>query len=148
MRTSAAAAATGPAFLVLAAVASAMEMTPEFMEIVNKCKTEHEPTEDELKGMMALKVPESANGKCFMGCVLQEIGVVKDGKFDKEEAKKHAASKMTDKDELEKHMQLIEKCSQEVGGETDSRGIGPKLMECIKQFAPEFDIALPQQPSE
>ncbi|XP_049955962.1 general odorant-binding protein 19d-like [Schistocerca serialis cubense] len=146
MRTSAA--ATGAALLVFVAVVSAMEMTPEFMEIVNKCKAEHEPTEDELKGIMMMKVPESEHGKCFMGCVLQEVGVVKDGKFDKEEAKKHAAAKMSDKDELEKHMQLIDKCSQEVDGETDSCGIGPKLMECIKQFAPEFDIALPHAPSE
>ncbi|XP_049808116.1 general odorant-binding protein 56a-like [Schistocerca nitens] len=142
------AAATGAALLILATVVSTLELTPEFMEIINKCKTKHEPTEDELIGIMMMKVPDSANGKCFMGCVLQEVGVVKDGRFDKEEAKKHVATKMSDKDELEKHMRLIDKCSQEVDGETDSCGIGPKLMECIKQFATRFDIALPHAPSK
>ncbi|XP_067012043.2 general odorant-binding protein 56h [Anabrus simplex] len=133
--------------MLFCAVAVALAHPPtseEFEKIVEECKKEHAIPEAELEGLKMVNAPESEEGKCFVGCVLEKMGVVQDGKFSKKTAEMHAKKKMNgNPEELEKHLQLINKCNDEVGSHDDKCETGPKLMECIKTYAPGLGIILP-----
>nr|ACI30695.1 odorant-binding protein [Gryllus bimaculatus] len=76
--------------------------------------------------------------------MFEEMGLLVDGKFSQENAVKIMKEKLEEKpDEIEKHMQLIEKCNDEVASHDNKCETGPKLLECFKTFAPGFGIVLP-----
>ncbi|KAK7794367.1 hypothetical protein R5R35_011650 [Gryllus longicercus] len=141
----AAAAALAAALLFAAALQVTVAEVPEKLkEIAAKCRGEHPISDDELNGLKSLTIPETDEGKCFLGCMFEEMGLLVDGKFSQENAVKLMKEKLEEKpDEIEKHMQLIEKCNDEVASHDNKCETGPKLLECFKTFAPGFGIVLP-----
>nr|ALI59664.1 spermatophylax protein 3 [Gryllodes sigillatus] len=111
-------------------------------EIMNTCnKGSSAISQEELKAMLSMKIPSSESGKCFVGCVLEEIGMLKGGGFSSAFAEELAKAKLQEHpEELGEALKLIKKCSDEVAGYDDKCETGPKLLECIKDFASGLGI--------
>ncbi|XP_068085776.1 general odorant-binding protein 19a-like [Anabrus simplex] len=107
------------------------------------CREQHKICEEEEKDLAECKIPESRDGKCFVGCCFQEMALITNGKFNKTSCQDQATDIYgEDKDELERVMGVIDKCEQEVTG-NDICDNGPLLMSCIKNHGEGLFIPYP-----
>ncbi|KAK7794368.1 hypothetical protein R5R35_011651 [Gryllus longicercus] len=112
-------------------------------EIMEKCSGQNAISPDEMEALKSLTIPSSDAGKCFVGCLFEEVGMLTGGSFNRATTEALARAKLQEKpEELDKYMQLIEKCSDEVASHDNKCETGPKLMECIKNYAPGLGIVL------
>jgi hypothetical protein len=72
-------------FLIIAAVSFVLA-DPERMRtmlrgIALECKVNEDASDDDLSRLVGKKMIESREGKCMIACILEQMGVMEDGKF-------------------------------------------------------------------
>lgn len=63
--------------------------------LVESCVAKESATDDDVLVLMAMGVPTTTTGNCLSACMMENSGVVVDGKFDPVKAM-HSAAMMTD----------------------------------------------------
>ncbi|XP_055298616.1 general odorant-binding protein 19d-like [Sitodiplosis mosellana] len=53
----------------------------EKKKIIDECKAQEKATDDDVQQLMSHKLPNGPNGKCFLACINEKTGVIKDGKI-------------------------------------------------------------------
>nr|AXY87866.1 odorant binding protein 7 [Subpsaltria yangi] len=69
------------AVVALAGFAAAQSDKTKFMETLNKCQSQFNVDPSELELMKNKEAPTSDKGKCLIACIMEEGGIIKDGKY-------------------------------------------------------------------
>ncbi|BET00832.1 PBP/GOBP family [Nesidiocoris tenuis] len=77
------------------------------------------------------KIPETEAGKCFLGCIMKEMGVLVDGKFDIEKLNSDVPEKWSDDESREKAMKLNKDCVQASTEGKDDCDLATKFASCF-----------------
>ncbi|KAL1138509.1 hypothetical protein AAG570_008572 [Ranatra chinensis] len=120
--------------LALCAISSA-EINPEYKQRVqtalatcnNEAKLEKEVI---LKILTEEELPANQNEKCFIACVMKDLGMIVDGQFDAEETKRQNREKYTG-DDLIKADNTVQKCTDSIPKDLeDECELAFQLMKC------------------
>ncbi|KAL1138508.1 hypothetical protein AAG570_008571 [Ranatra chinensis] len=120
--------------LALCAISSA-EINPEYKQRVqtalatcnNEAKLEKEVI---LKILTEEELPANQNEKCFIACVMKDLGMIVDGQLDAEETKKQNREKYTG-DDLIKADNTVQKCADSIPKDLeDECELAFQLMKC------------------
>lgn len=119
----------------------------EMMKVMGECKTEAKATDDDIKALMANKLPSSHEGLCMVECIFSKGKIMKNGKFDKASAIEVTTPAMKgDKDKEAKVKQMMEDCDKEIGaGDADKCVNAKKVVECIEAKGKSFGFKYPGQ---
>ncbi|XP_067011696.1 general odorant-binding protein 28a [Anabrus simplex] len=127
---------TSSVFIISSLVAVAMGGLQEFIEkhkdksdtCVEKSNFQEENVLPLLKGEMEV----SHEGKCYLDCLLVELGVMVDGKFSVETAKHHSDHYYADNEEKrEKAYKIIDECAAEATSDDECEA-AHQLFLCFK----------------
>ncbi|KAE8573009.1 general odorant-binding protein 56h [Halyomorpha halys] len=131
--------------LVLACTFSSYAMSPEFKAAIDECKTEHSIESGQIKEAVEhKKLPETENGRCFMSCVMEKMGVIKDGKIDQERVLEINKMKFKNPESLEKANEVAKRCANVEG--TDERcSLATEMVKCAMENALELKLEMPEE---
>nr|ACZ58027.1 odorant-binding protein 1 [Adelphocoris lineolatus]ANA10227.1 odorant-binding protein 1 [Adelphocoris suturalis] len=138
-----------PVLLVVCAAATRADEQTNAMvaKAFNKCREEFPISDDEIGGVREkTTIPESHNAKCLMACMLREGKMLRDGKYEKENAL--IMADVLNKDDpasADKAKQLVETCAGKVG--TDAGGdeceFAYKMAVCAAEEAKKLGVRPP-----
>ncbi|CAH1391407.1 unnamed protein product [Nezara viridula] len=128
--------------LVLACIFSCNGISPELKTAIEECKAEHNVESDQIKEAIEnKKLPETENGQCFMSCVMEKMGVIKDGKIDMDKAMEHYEKKVKDPENRQKANEVAKRCANVQG--TDAKcSLATELVKCVVKTAEELQLEM------
>lgn len=117
------------------------------MQIMGECQAATKASEDDIKSLMAKKLPATHEGLCMIECMFSKTKLMKDGKFDKDGAIEVTVPAMNgDKDKEAKVKQMMEACAKDIGaGDADKCVNAKKVVECIEAKGKSFGFKYPGQ---
>uniref|UniRef100_A0A0A9WPA6 Pheromone-binding protein-related protein 2 n=1 Tax=Lygus hesperus TaxID=30085 RepID=A0A0A9WPA6_LYGHE len=138
-----------PVLLVVCAAATRGDEQTNAMvaKAFNKCNGEFPIGDDEMKGVREKStVPDSHNAKCLMACMLKEGKILRDGKYEKENA--IVMADVLNKDDpaaADKAKQLVETCATQVGSDAsaDECEFAYKMAVCAAGEAKKLGVRPP-----
>nr|AYN61082.1 odorant-binding protein 21 [Yemma signatus] len=127
---------------VLATLTYGLEISSKDMEILKECRTKNNISlGDLLKGAEKQEIPTTENGKCFLQCVMEKAGVIKDDKINVDRAKAINAKKLKDKPDFkDKADKIADLCSKEVTKPDGKCEFAVKISECAMKHAKEMGV--------
>nr|ARJ35772.1 odorant binding protein 7 [Cyrtorhinus lividipennis] len=132
---------------VVAVKANEKKANEKVTEIFNKCRKNHPVTDEEVEQIkVKQEIPSSENVKCILACMLKEAKVLKDGKYDEENAKLMADVLHKDEPEhAEKSKEIIATCVKEVGIDaTEECEYAYKMAKCGSEHAKKVGLKTPE----
>ncbi|KAF5285300.1 hypothetical protein FQA39_LY04399 [Lamprigera yunnana] len=114
-------------------------------EITEKCVKRVDATEEDIAELMEKKPPTRKQGKCLMLCFSKEVGMIKNGKIDREGTLKMLEPlKADDAEAYAKVVNVMNKVFEEMANEEeeDECEYAFKLEESINRVAKELNIDL------
>nr|AOV87036.1 odorant-binding protein 19 [Halyomorpha halys] len=117
-------------FVVCIALAQGAAVQDQVTAIAKKCASEHKMSEEQAKIIFSLVVPKTPEENCYMECIYIGAGVMKDGKYSVEGAKKLADQRFTGADEKTAAVKLIETCKSVSAG-SEKCGLAKSVRECF-----------------
>ncbi|CAH1391406.1 unnamed protein product [Nezara viridula] len=134
--------------LVLACTFSCNGISPELKTAIEGCKAEHNIESDQIKEAIGnKKLPETENGQCFMSCVMEKMGMIKDGKIDMDRAMELNAQKFKDPENLQKANEVAKRCADVQASDTKC-SLATELLKCVVKNAKEVQLELPKEELE
>ncbi|XP_046663889.1 general odorant-binding protein 19d-like [Homalodisca vitripennis] len=113
--------------------ASARRVSTEGLAAFNTCKTQENVSDEELKIIKQGSVPSTTTGKCFLACMMEQSHLMKDGKYDFDQALNMAEGTLRNKrKQLKRAKDKIKTCRNQSFQETDRCEHAAAVAQCMK----------------
>ncbi|XP_065203050.1 general odorant-binding protein 19d-like [Planococcus citri] len=131
-------------------VASAEYSRQQRNAYAEECKKELNVTDEDFAILKSRDAPKNDAQSCLLECLYKKLGLVKDGKLDKDVHTTIAkAIYGEDKEKLSKMDEIYEKCSQEAFKNTGEKcSIGKNLRSCVGTNFKQYENLLKPQHSK
>ncbi|CAH1391405.1 unnamed protein product [Nezara viridula] len=131
--------------LILACIFSCYGLSPDMKAAVDECKNQHNLDSDQIKTAFDKKeIPETAHGKCFMSCVMEKMGVLKDGKIDLDRILEINRKKFKDPENLGKADEIANRCANVESPDSEECSLATELAKCALKNAIELKLEVPK----
>uniref|UniRef100_A0A1B6FUT6 Uncharacterized protein n=1 Tax=Cuerna arida TaxID=1464854 RepID=A0A1B6FUT6_9HEMI len=112
---------------------SARRVSAEGLAAFNTCKTQENVSDEDLKIIKQGSVPTTTPGKCFLACMMEQSHLMKDGKYDFDQASKMAEGTLKNKrKQLKKAKDKIKTCKNQSSQVTDRCENAATVAQCMK----------------
>ncbi|KAE8573135.1 uncharacterized protein [Halyomorpha halys] len=118
-------------FVVCLALAQGATVQEQVSAIAKKCAAENKVSAEQAKIAYAVVVPKTQEESCYLECIYTGAGVIKDGKFVVDGAKKLSAQRFTNAAEKTAADSVIDTCGKEVSAGKDKCALGKAVRECF-----------------
>ncbi|XP_067011660.1 uncharacterized protein [Anabrus simplex] len=113
-------------------IAKSKEFRDKMKTAKANCKAAHGVPEDEMRALRQ-NGPQSEEGKCFVGCMMQSMGIIDSGgSFDSGKAEEWANKNYPAGDKREQARTVIDTCQQQVTS-SEICETGAELFDCFKK---------------
>nr|AXY87864.1 odorant binding protein 5 [Subpsaltria yangi] len=126
------------AVVALAGFAAAQLDKAKFMEIFNKCQSQINVDTSEIELMKNKEAPTSDKGKCLIACIMEEGGIIKDGKYSLDGSIAMAEAKFSgNADNLAVAKDAVQKCQgeAEAANAANKCDLALEIAKCFKKYA-------------
>ncbi|XP_067011264.2 uncharacterized protein [Anabrus simplex] len=117
-------------------------MVDKLADNLETCGKEHKITTDDCLSMVNYEVPESQDGKCFMGCVMKKYETMgEDGKMAVDKQNELVDKYMKDGDKKESAKTAVKDCCDKANTHPDACAVAAQYAKCMKENAPDVELA-------